>query len=133
MAMWYFQDIQELELALNTAADENQLPCNFLTLHDRMHFLSQNGTMYHIGYCQCSPDLRYDTIEPPTGTVCSWSVLLSLITGLVDPRESLNTFPRDSHWCHSPYGPIIQTPEYDIFSAFTDMTKVIIPLIPLSI
>lgn len=127
MAMLYAsQDIQELETALNIAAGASRLPCNFTTLEGRMDFLNQNGTIYNLRSCLCSPDLKYDTFEPPDGSVCSWSVLLSIISGLVDPREALNAFPKDSYWCHSPGGPNMQNPEYEVFAAFTDITKVII-------
>lgn len=118
MAMYH--NIPELEAALNTATDELGLPCNFLTLVARMNFLRQNAkVVYNLKSCQCSPDKRYDTFDAGKGTVCSWSVLVSLLTGLIDPRASLNAFAKSSVVCHTPYGPNI-----DLFNAFTDYTQV---------
>ena len=124
MAMYH--NIHQLDAALNTAVVELGLHCNFRTLQDRMSFLSQNATVYNLRCCHCSPDKQFNTFDPPEGSLCSWSILISLLTGLVDPRASLNAFASNSLLCHSPYGPNMQQAEYDIFTAFTDYTKVVI-------
>ena len=122
--MAIYQEIVLLETALNEATQDLGLPSNFITLEERMNFLRQHGTVYHYRSCQCLPDLSYDTFDSPEGSVCSWSVLLSFLTGLPDPRSSLNAFPINSLLCHSPYGINLQQREYDIFSGFTGCTKV---------
>ena len=122
-----YEDIPQLEVDLNTAVNVLGLHCNFNTFGERMTFLSENGTIYNYVSCQCCQEGQtYDAFDPPEGSLCSWSCLFSLLTGLVDPRHSFNTFPRDSLMCHSPYGPNMQQAEYDIFKAFTDVTKVLV-------
>ena len=124
--MAIYQEIVLLETALNEATEDLGLPCNFRTLEGRMNFLRQYGTVYHYRSCLCSPHLSYDTFDSPEGSVCSWSALLSIVTGLPDPRSSLNAFPINSLLCHSPDGIDLQQREYDIFGGFSGCTKVLL-------
>ena len=127
MSMWYAcQTIPQLEYTLNLAVDLLGLQSNFSTLEGRMTHLKENGTVYNYTSCQCSPETFFEAFDPPPGSVCSWSCLLSFLTGLVDPRASLKTFQAFSLRCHSPS--LVQE-ESDLFVAFTNITKVAIVLI----
>jgi hypothetical protein len=126
MAMWtIYQDIQVLEAALNTAVHVLGLNSQFNTLRARMRNLADNGTVYSYMKCQCSPDVAFDAFEPPADSVCSWSCLLSLLTGLPDPRANLDAFDAFSLRCHRPRSDVTNLEEEtDLFMAFTNITKV---------
>lgn len=123
--MWYDQDIPELEKKLNTAVVEflySEL--SLTTLEQRARSLTEDGLIYHYRSCSCSPDDRFDVLEPPAGSVCSWSVLLSLLTGDYDPRSELGKFEAFEFRCHSPIVFSWVNAELQLFRAFTKATKV---------
>lgn len=120
---WYaYQDVPQLEHELNTAVDQLGLHSSFNTLEGRMTNLNENGTVYNYLSCACTPDISFDAFNPPPGTVCSWSCILSLLTGWVEPRASLDVFNAFSLRCHTPN---MVHEESDIFVAFTNITKVV--------
>ena len=136
MTFWQDQSIFVLEDKLNETSGQLGLATRFNSFDARMTHLKSTGLVYNFCSCQCSSEV-YETFDPESGTVCSWSIMISLLTGEEDPRFSIFANPLFEAYslnCHALYGPPnIEDGGFDVFAAFTDMSKVVVLLVRVNI
>ena len=117
MDIWYLQNVWILQENLNAAAEKIGLPLYSPPLDDRFLNLSQ-GNVIQNKSCQHAPN--FNVFNPPSGTVCAWSSLLSVVSGLQDLRSIENTFDYAAFSCHTPN----LDNSMDMFMAFSTLTNV---------
>ena len=119
--MWFGHDFYDLQEALNNASEKLGTDIYTPKLEERFRNLAQ-GIIVANKICPHSPTTFY-VFDPPQGTICAWSSILSVVTGAQDPRWIEGTFDDMAFPCHLP-GINPMNASMNMFMAFSKMTNV---------
>ena len=98
MDIWYQQNVWTLQQTLNETAEKLAVAVYDPSLDGRFENLSRGNVIRNKS---CQHAANYNVYEPPPGSVCAWSCLMSLVTGARDPRWIEDTFHTNAFPCHT--------------------------------
>jgi hypothetical protein len=109
--------VWNLQEALNKAAEKMAVSLYTPDLDDRFQNMARGHV---INNKSCPHASNFNLFEPPRGSVCTWSVLMTLVTGSRDPRWTEGTFDQFNFPCHS----VDMNSSMNMIIAFSEITQV---------
>lgn len=117
MAIYYDQNVFNLQEGLNSAAEKIGVALYVPSLDDRFFNLNLGQVIRNQA---CHHMESFNVYDPGANSICAWSSLMSVVTGMRDCRYIEGIIPPLHFLCH--------TSEYEamtVISAFSDYTEVI--------
>ena len=96
--MWYHQNAWTLQETLNATAEKLAVAVYDPSLDGKSENLSKGNVIRNKS---CQHASNFNVYEPPPGSVCAWSCLMSVVTGAQDPRWIEDTFEANTFPCHT--------------------------------